>query len=197
LPLHVCTTGSNVRQITFRFRYDSGAEITAMSVRRAQIEGIPIPNTRMERTVLTASGQARLMVREGSIRAFLPGWARQQPNEWPCLFVEDQSEDIPPLLGLFRVIEDLRLTQITLRTGENSLGKTPVQPDSGSGAGPNRHFIRATFFGLFSMLHRLRARGQAGDRPGRCTGRGRGVASPIRERWIGFVDTSRQDLALP
>ena len=67
------------------------------------------------------------MVREGSIRAFLPSWASQLPYEWPCLFVENQSEEIPPLLGLFRVIEDLRLTPDSTPTPDSFLGNLIVE----------------------------------------------------------------------
>ena len=92
------------------FRADSGAAVTRMSLVQAEQLGLPIPSETVTRQYLTATGPITQIVREGRIRAFVPGWARQGPYDWPCVFIEDQPEMVPPLLGLYGVIQDLRLT---------------------------------------------------------------------------------------
>lgn len=107
LPLLVQTM-RGVEPVTFRV--DTGASVTSMPLRYAQALNINVPNQEVAIPTVTAVGQITRIVRNGRIWVWLPQWRREQPFDWPCYFDNNQPQNVPPLLGLAGVINDLRLT---------------------------------------------------------------------------------------
>jgi hypothetical protein len=117
LDLHLRDATGNWHQQPFR--YDSGADITAMPAWRAKALGLPMPLAGILLPVNTAVGQVTMMVRSGLLRIRVEGMD-QTEYLIPCHFRGDP--DTPPdpsissallprnLLGLSGVVDKLRIT---------------------------------------------------------------------------------------
>lgn len=92
------------------FRVDSGAELTTISIARAEYHGWPVPpaEAAVSQPITTAAGRRQVLVRPGRIRVW---WTRERtgyPFDWPALFVPDVPLTVPPLLGLGGVVTTCR-----------------------------------------------------------------------------------------
>src|SRR5689334_4458308 len=67
------------------FRYDSGADITAMPAWRAEALGLPMPQAGVTLPVNTAIGQVTMLVRSGLLRMKVDGMD-QTEYVVPCHF---------------------------------------------------------------------------------------------------------------
>ena len=101
------------------FRYDSGADITAMPAWRAKALGLPMPQAGVTLPVNTATGPVTMLVRSGLLRMKVDGMD-QTEYVIPCHFRGDPDALPDPsvpvallpknLLGLSGVVDKLRMT---------------------------------------------------------------------------------------
>lgn len=91
-----------------RFRIDTGAGVSQMSLAKADELGVRIGDRRGEIETTTADGTSWQRVVVGAIKVRFPGSART--FLWDCLFFVDRPPTAPSLLGLKDVIQSLRVT---------------------------------------------------------------------------------------
>ncbi len=90
------------------FRIDTGADITQLSLEKAQHRWkvkVGVDSGYVERT--TASQRDWVKVFHGSIRVLFPGC--DEPFELRCLFIEGLPDKVPPLLGLHSTLDFVRI----------------------------------------------------------------------------------------
>lgn len=90
-----------------KFRVDTGAGMSLMSLARADDLGIRTTGRRGKIKLTTAADERYEEVVVGVIRVNFPGSDRL--FLWDCLFVVDRPKDAPSLLGLKDVIQSLRV----------------------------------------------------------------------------------------
>jgi len=106
LTLRIQTTQLLFEELLFKV--DSGANISLLRLSLAESLGLPVPaGPPVSLRFRTAAGYRNVLVRRGEIGAQLPDWS--ELFEWPCYFVANQPEEVPPLLGLWGVVNSRRL----------------------------------------------------------------------------------------
>jgi hypothetical protein len=148
-PVPIVTYRATVKLEIFRadgepevveFRFDTGAGIPQMSLRKAQGLGLKIAGRRGHMEVTTAAGTRWEDVIAGSIRARFP--TTDRVFLWECLFFVDRAEEIPPLLGLRDVFQSVRLSFDKSKTPHHPYGCLVVEeylqtPDPASAGTPS------------------------------------------------------------
>ncbi len=99
---------SNGGRAAVPFLVDSGSSISIISLTRAQLLQLPIPDQRIRRRRSSEAGSVRVMVRHGEIRFWLTKDQRAAPFVVPIDFDETRPPERPPLLGLKGVIDQIR-----------------------------------------------------------------------------------------
>jgi hypothetical protein len=106
VSLLVHSTSNEPRPVTFRV--DSGCSVSTISVDLARSLGLPLPRQRARVRRITAAGLIEVEVLRGDFRFWLTEDQRAAPFVAPIDFQDNQPPDIPALLGLKGVINQVR-----------------------------------------------------------------------------------------
>src|SRR5579872_4058816 len=91
------------------FRVDTGAMYTMMSAEWARRHFIPVPTTRSQLVMRSATGLQSVTVSDGELRVLFPQFPGQVFRFY-CLFSEAYSPTSPPLFGLNNFFDIFRVT---------------------------------------------------------------------------------------
>jgi hypothetical protein len=105
-PLLVETSSGERESVPFLI--DSGSSISIISLARAQLLQLRIPDQRIRRRRITETGSVSVTVRHGEIRFWLTQEQRAAPFAVPIDFDETRPAGRLPLLGLKGVINQIR-----------------------------------------------------------------------------------------
>ncbi len=108
VPLFVEEEFGGHKQV--RFRVDSACSVSVISLTLARKWNIPTDGTRTRQRRLTALGWVHVEVTETWFRFRLSKDQRAAPFLAPVVFEKDQPAEVPPLLGLKGIINQLRWT---------------------------------------------------------------------------------------